>query len=330
VRGDPVTTRRAFIGTLAGGLLAAPLTTYAQQAGKVPRIGVLSPDSPGPLPLLDAFRQELRKLGYVENENIAIEYRFAGAKPELLPELAAQLVRLKVDVILTINTAASQAAKSATKTIPIVFTYVADPVDLVPSLARLGGNITGLTTLATELSAKRLELLKEAFPGTSRVAFLWNSTNLAGTRGLRETERASLPLGIHLYPLGLRGPDELQNAFRVASRERVGVLFVWEDAVLLRHRTRILDLAAIHRLPTTSQYREFVEAGGLLSYGSNLSNHFRRAAYYVDKILKGTKPADLPVEQPTKFELVINLKTAKALGLTIPQSLLQRADEVIQ
>jgi putative ABC transport system substrate-binding protein len=325
-----VTTRRAFIGTLAGGLLAAPLTAYAQQAGKVPRIGVLSPDSPGPLPLLDAFRQELRKLGYVENQNIAIEYRFAGAKPELLPELAAQLVRLKVDVILTINTAASQAAKSATKTIPIVFTYVAEPVDLVPSLARPGGNITGLTTLASELSAKRLELLKEALPGTSRVAFLWNSTNLAGTRGLRETERASLPLGIQLYPLGLRGPDELQNAFRVASRERVGVVFVWEDAVLLRHRTRILDLAANHRLPTTSQYREFVEAGGLLSYGSNLSDHFRRAATYVDKILKGAKPADLPVEQPTKFELVINLKTAKALGLSIPQSLLQRADEVIQ
>jgi putative ABC transport system substrate-binding protein len=325
-----VTTRRAFIGTLAGGLLAKPLAAEAQPSAKVPRIGVLSPDSPGPLPLLDAFRQELRKLGYIENQNIAIEYRFAGAKPELLPNLAAELVRLKVDVILTINTAASQAAKSATKTIPIVFTYVAEPVDLVPSLARPGGNITGLSTLAAELSAKRLELLKEALPGTSRVGFLWNSANLAGTRGLRETEHASLPLGIHLYPLGLRGPDELQNAFRVASRERVSVLFVWEDAVLLRHRTRVLEMAANHRLPTTSQYREFAEAGGLLSYGASLSDHFRRAAYYVDKILKGAKPADLPVEQPTKFELVINLKTAKALGLTIPQSLLQRADEVIQ
>jgi putative ABC transport system substrate-binding protein len=330
VRGDPVTTRREFLGTLAGGLLAAPLGADAQQAGKIPRIGVLSPDSPGPLALLDGFRQELRRLGYVENQNIAIEYRFAAAKPELLPSLAAELVRLKVDVILTINTPASQAAKSATKTMPIVFTFVADPVDLVPSLARPGGNITGLTTLATELSAKRLELLKEALPGNSRVAFLWNSANPTATRGFKETERAGLPLGIHVYPLGLRGPDELQNAFRVASKERIGVLFVWEDAVMLQHRTRILELAALHRLPATSQYRQFVEAGGLLSYGSNLSDHFRRAAYFVDRILKGAKPGDLPVEQPTKFELVINLKTAKALGLTIPRSLLLNADEVIQ
>jgi len=325
-----VTTRRTFIRTLAGGLLAAPLAAEAQKAGKVPRIGVLSPDSPGPSPLLEAFRQGLRNLGYVEGQNIAIEYRFAGAKPELLPNLAAELARLKVDVILTINTAASQAAKNATKTIPIVFTFVADPVDLVPSLAQPGGNITGLTTLTAELSAKRLELLKEALPGTSRVAFLWNSANLIGTRGFKETERAGLPLGIQLYALGLKGPDELQNAFKAASRERVGALFVWEDAVLIHHRTRVLDLAAKHRLPAIAQNREFVEAGGLLSYGSNLPDHFRRAAYYVDKILKGAKPADLPVEQPTKFELVINLKTAKTLGLTIPPSLLARADEVIQ
>ena len=325
-----MTTRRVFIRTMAAGLFAAPLAASAQPAGKIPRIGVLSPDSPGPLPLLDSFRQELRKLGYVEGENIAIEYRFAGAKPERLPNLAAELVRLKVDVILTINTAASQAAKGATKTIPIVFTFVAEPVDLVPSLAQPGGNITGLTTLTAELSAKRLELIKEALPGTSRVAFLWNSANLIGTRGFKETERASRPLGIQLYALGLKGPDELQTAFKAASRERVGALFVWEDAVLIHLRTRVLDLAAKHRLPAAAQNREFVEAGGLLSYGSNLPDHFRRAAYYVDKILRGAKPADLPVEQPTKFELVINLKTAKALGLTIPQSLLQRADEVIQ
>jgi ABC-type uncharacterized transport system substrate-binding protein len=325
-----VTTRRAFIGALTGGLLAAPHIASAQQPGKVPRIGVLSPDSPGPLPLLDAFRQELRRLGYVEGQNIAIDYRFAGANPELLPNLAAELVRLKVDVILTINTAAAQAAKSATKTIPIVFTFVAEPVDLVPSLARPGGNITGLTTLASELSAKRLALLKEALPGISRVAFLWNSANLIGTRGFKETERAGLPLGIHLYALGLKEPDELQGAFKSASRERVGAIFVWEDAVLIHHRTRVLDLAAKYRLPTTAQNRDFVEAGGLLSYGSNLPDHFRRAATYVDKILKGVKPADLPVEQPTKFELVINLKTAKALGLNIPSSLLLRADGVIQ
>ena len=216
------------------------------------------------------------------------------------------------------------------KTIPIVFTFVADPVDLVPSLVQPDGNITGLTTLTAELSAKRLELLKEALPGTSRVAFLWNSANLIGTRGFKETERASLPLGIRLYALGIKGPDELPNAFKAASRERVGVLFVWEDAVLIHHRTRVLDLAAKHRLAATAQNREFVEAGGLLSYGSNLPDHFRRAAYYVDRILKGAKPADLPVEQPTKFELVINMKTAKALGLTIPQSLLVRADQIIQ
>jgi ABC-type uncharacterized transport system substrate-binding protein len=325
-----VTTRRAFLGTLAAGLLAARLAADARAQGKIPRIGVLSPDSPGPLPLLDVFREELRRLGYVENQSIAIEYRFAGTKPELLPSLAAELVRLKVDVILTINTAASQAAKTATKTIPIVFTFVAEPGDLVPSLAQLGGNVTGLTTLAAELSPKRLGLLKEAIPGTSRVAFLWNSANLIGTRGFKETERAGLQLGIQVYPMGLKGPDELQNAFKEASRERVGALFVWEDAVLLHHRTRVLDLAAKHRLPTMAQNRGFVEAGGLLSYGSDLSDHFRRAASFVDKILKGAKPADLPVEQPTKFELVINLKTAKALGLTIPPSLLARADQIIE
>jgi putative ABC transport system substrate-binding protein len=302
----------------------------AQQPKKVPRIGVLSPSSPGPSPLLDAFRQGLRELGYVEGQNIAVEYRFAEANPEPLSDLAGELVRLKVDVILTINTAASDAAKNVTKTIPIVFTYVADPGGLVASLARPGGNITGLTTLAAELSGKRLELIKEALPGISRVAYLWTSANPTATRVFRETERASPQLGIQLQPLKVQGPDEFQNAFKVATGKRAGVLFVWEDAVLLPHRTLILDLAAKHRLPAASQYREFAEAGGLLSYGPNLPDEFRRAATYVDKILKGTKPADLPVEQPTKFEFVINLKTAKQIGLTIPQSVLFRADKVIK
>jgi putative tryptophan/tyrosine transport system substrate-binding protein len=283
----------------------------AQQPKKVPRIGVLSPGSPGPSPLLDAFRQGLRELGYVEGQNIAVEYRFAEANPEPLSDLAGELVRLKVDVILTINTAASDAAKNVTKTIPIVFTYVADPGGLVASLARPGGNITGLTTLAAELSGKRLELIKEALPGISRVAWLWNSANPTATRVFRETERASPQLGIQLQPLKVQGPDEFQNAFKVATGKHAGVLFVWEDAVLLPHRTRILELAAKHRLPAASQYREFAEAGGLLSYGPNLPEHFRRAATYVDKILKGTKPTDLPVEQPTKFEFVINLKRRK-------------------
>ena len=323
--------KRKIIGFAVSAMLSALcVSAEAQQSKKVYKIAVLSPGSPGPSPLLDAFRQGLRELGYVEGQNIAVEYRFAEANPEPLSDLAGELVRLKVDVILTINTAASDAAKNVTKTIPIVFTYVADPGGLVASLARPGGNITGLTTLAAELSGKRLELLKEAFPGISQVAWLWNSANPTATRVLRETERASPQLGIQLQPLKVQGPDEFQNAFKVATGKRAGVLFVWEDAVLLPHRTLILDLAAKHRLPAASQYREFAEAGGLLSYGPNLPEHFHRAATYVDKILKGTKPTDLPVEQPTKFEFVINLKTAKALHLTIPQSVLFRADKVIK
>ncbi len=319
-----------IIATLALGIFAAPVASNAQQPGKIPRIGVLSPGSLGPSPLLDAFRQGLRELGYIEGQNIAIEYRFAEAKLERLPDLAAGLVHLKVDVIFTINTPASQAAKNATKTIPIVFTYVAEPAALVASLARPGGNVTGLTTIADELSGKRLELLREALPGVSRVAVLWHSASPTSTRVFRETEGASRQLGMRLQPLGVRGPDELQNAFKVATRERAGALIVIEDLVMSSHRTRVLDLAVRSRLPTVSQYREFAEAGGLLSYGAKLPDLFRRAATYVDKILKGAKPADLPVEQPTRFELVVNLKTAKALGLTIPQSILIRADQVIQ
>ena len=310
--------------------LAIAVIAEAQQPKKVQRIGVLSPGSPGPSPLLDAFRQGLRELGYVEGQNIFVDYRFAKANPELLADLASELVRLKVDLILTINTAASQAAKNATKTIPIVFTYVADPIGLVASLARPGGNITGLSTLAADLSGKRLELIKEALPGVSRVAYLWNLANPTATRVFGETEGASQQLGMHLQPLKVQGPDDFEKAFKVAIAQRAGVLFVWEDAVLLPHRTRILDLATKHRLPAASQYREFAEAGGLLSYGPNLPDQFRRAAYYVDKILKGAKPADLPVEQPKKFELIINLKAAKQIGLTIPPNVLARADKVIK
>ena len=322
--------RKIICLALSAMLVVFSFRLEAQQLRKVPRVGVLSPGSPGPSPLLEAFRQGLRELGYVEGQNIGIEYRFAEAKPDALPDLAAELVRLKVDVILTINTAASHAAKNATKTIPIVFTYVADPVGLITSLARPGGNLTGLTTLAAELSEKRLELIKEALPAISRVAYLWNSANPTATRIFRETERASPRLGIQLYPLEVQGPDEFLNAFKVASGKRAGVLFVWEDAVLLPHRTRILDLAAKHGLPAASQYREFAEAGGLLSYGPNLADQFRRAATYVDKILKGAKPADIPVEQPTKFEFIVNLKAAKQIGLTIPPTVLARADKVIR
>ena len=323
-------TKRILVWLLATVFLATVPPAEAQQPKKVPRIGVLSPGFPGPSPLLDAFRQGLHELCYVEGQNIAIEYRFAEAKPEPLPDLAAELVRLKVDVILAINTPAVQAAKNATKTIPIVFTWVSFPDSFVASLARPGGNVTGLTTLSEDLSGKRLELLKEALPGISRVAVLWNSANPNPTYQFREMERASLQLGIQLQPLGVRGPDELPNAFKVATREHAGALFVIEDAVLLQHRTRILDLAAKLRLPVASSYREFAEAGGLLSYAPNLPDQFHRAATYVDKILKGTKPADLPVEQPMKFELIINLKTAKQIGLTIPPDVLARADRMIR
>jgi putative tryptophan/tyrosine transport system substrate-binding protein len=315
---------------LIGLTLAAVHSAEAQQPKKVPRIGVLSPGSPGPSPLLDAFRQGLRELAYVEGQNVVLEYRYAEAKSDRLPDLAAEFVRLQVDVIFAINATAARAAKNVTKTIPIVFTWVADPLELVASLARPGGNVTGLTTIAYDLGGKRLELLKEALSGVSRVGVLWNSANPTATRVFKEMEEASPRLGLRIHPMGVRNPDELQKAFEVATRERVGGLFVIEEAVMASYRTSVLSLASKHRLPAGSQYKEFAEAGGLLTYGPDLPDLFRRAATYVDKILKGAKPADLPVEQPTKFEFVINLKTAKQIGVTIPQSVLYRADKVIR
>ncbi len=318
--------------TLTLALLAAPLAADAQPPGKVYRIGVLSPGSLGPSPPIEAFRQELRDLGYTEGRNMAIEWRFSGGRLDPLPDLAAELVRLKVDVIFAINTPAVQAAKNATGTIPIVMTRVSDPVrtGLVASLARPGGNITGLTQMSPELTGKRLELIKQALPRVSRVALLWNSANTGHTLQVRETGAASRQLGVRIQILGVQGPNELQSAFDAATRERAGALFVIDDLMISSHQTRILELAAKHRLPVISQFREFVEAGGLMAYGPNNDEMFRRAATYVDKILKGAKAADLPVEQPTRFELVVNLRTAKALGLTIPQSILIRADQVIQ
>jgi putative ABC transport system substrate-binding protein len=282
--------------------------------------------------LLDAFRQSLRDLGHLEGKTILIEYRFAEAKPERLPGLAADLVSLDVDVIVAINTPASQAAKAATRTIPIVFTWVVDPLSLVASLARPGGNITGLTTLSGDLGPKRLEVLKETLPGLTRVAVLWNAGNATATRFFKDMESAAPQLGIRLQALGVRGAksDDVQSAVDSAARERAGALFVIEETMLLAHRTLILDHAAKRRLPTASTNREFVQAGGLVGYGVNLPEMFRQTARYVDKILRGTKPADLPVEQPTKLELVINSKTAQALGLTVPPAVLVRADEVIQ
>jgi putative ABC transport system substrate-binding protein len=327
-----VTTRRAFLGALAVFPLAAPLAAEAQAPAKVPRIGFLAPLTFAADTRLDAFLQGLRELGYVDGQTIAIEFRFAEGKSERLPPLAAELVRLKVDVIVATALASTEAAKRATGTIPIVFTVVGDPVavGLVASLSRPGGNITGLASVAPEVVGKQLELLKEVAPKISRVAILKNPNNPGHTVVLRQAEAAARVLGMQLQILEARIPSEIDAAFAAMRSQRAGGILVARDALVLAQRTQIAALAAKSRLPAVYGFRENVEAGGLMAYGASVSAMYRRAATYVDKILKGAKPADLPVEQPNKFELVINLKTAKALGLTIPPSLLQRADEVIQ
>jgi putative ABC transport system substrate-binding protein len=327
--------RRVFIGTMAGGLLAAPPAAEAQQAAKIARIGYLTGSLATGPHLPEAFRQGLRDLGYIEGRNVVIEYRDAEGKLERLPALAAELVALKVDVIVAPGTLHALAAKQATRTLPIVFGAVADPVasGLVTSLARPGGNVTGLSLLAPELVGKCLELLKQAVPGVSRAAVLWHPGGLPERTEkdmLTGAEVAARALGVRLQFVEARGPADFDRAFSDMTRARAGALTVLTSTMFLIERRRLVDLAAENRLPAVYPWREGVDAGGLMSYGPNFADLFRRAATYVDKILKGTKPGDLPVEQPTKFELVINLKTAKALGLTIPQSLLGRADEIIQ
>ncbi|MBI4610419.1 MAG: ABC transporter substrate-binding protein [Candidatus Rokubacteria bacterium] len=323
----------ALIATLALGSLAAPLAADAQQAGTVPRIGVLgTPDAPAFQHLWEAFRQGLRDLGYVEGQSIAIESRSPLGRWERLPDLAEELVRLKVDVIVAASARTSRAAKQATGTIPIVM-MSGDPIadGLVSSLARPGGNVTGLSTQGTDVVGKELELLKEAIPRLSRVAILWNPNNPFHATQVREAEAAARALGMQLQSVEARRPKDFDGAFSAMGKARVDALFVLADGtVFLQHRAMIADLAARRRLPAMYARREHVEAGGLIAYGADRRELFRRLAVYVDKILKGAKPADLPVEQPTKFELIINLKTAKALGLTIPQSVLFRADHVIQ
>ena len=333
---SPEIPRRAFIAVIAGGLLAAPLVAEAQPAGKVPRIGFLQLN-PGANPhLRDAFLQGLRDLGYVEGRNVVIEYRSAEGKLERLPALAAELVALKVDVIVTGGgTPTALAAKEATRTLPIVFASATDPVTdgLVTSLARPGGNVTGLSNLAPELVGKCLEQLKQAVPGVSRVAVLWQPGGLperTEKEMLTEAEVAARALGVRLQFVEARGPADFDRAFSDMTRARAGALALLGNAIFYSERRRLVDLAAKHRLPAVYISRDFVDAGGLMAYGPNLADLFRRAAAYVDKILKGTKPGDLPVEQPTRFELVINLTAAKALGLTIPSALLQRADQVIE
>ncbi len=316
---------------LALGLLAAPLAAGAQPPAKVPRIGILRVPSP-PDPNAEAFRKGLRELGYVEGQNIAIEYRTAEGRPDRLPALAGELVTLKVDVIVAGGSVAVQAAKQATTTIPIVMSAAGDPVGagFAGSLARPGGNITGVVNLAPELGAKRLELLKETSPSLARVAAVSNPANPAHALELREAQAAAQTLRITLLSLTAPGPEAVETAFATMVRERVRGLMILPDAVFFGQRGRITDLAAQGRLPAIYDQKAYVDAGGLMAYGPSFADLNRRAATFVDKILKGAKPADLPVEQPTRFELVINLKTAKALGLTVPRSILIRADQLIQ
>jgi len=327
-----VTTRRAFLGTLAGAVLA-PLSAGAQQPTKVWHIGYLqagarTPDGAPPA----ALRQALQELGYVEGKNVTYAGRFAEAKRDRLPGLAAELVSLKVDLIVTRGGPAAEAVRQATTTIPIVISGAGDAVGtgLISSLAHPGGNITGISDQAAELSAKRLEFLKDAVPKASRIAVLWNADDLAMTLRYRQVERAARVLRVTVQPLGVREPEDFDTAFAAMTRNRPDAFFLVTDALTILNRKRIIDFAAAHRIPAMYEFDFLVRDGGLMSYGWDLDDNLRRAAVYIDKILKGAKPGDLPVEQPTRFYLLINLKTAKALGLTIPPSLLQRADEVIQ
>jgi putative ABC transport system substrate-binding protein len=323
----------ALTVALTLGMLVAPLTAGAQPAAKVPRIGVLHPGTPAAVSQnVEAFRQGLRERGYVEGQNIVVERRFGDAKPERMAEVAAELVRLKVDVIVTSTDGAIAAVKQQTRTIPIVMANSTDPVGtgFVASLARPSGNVTGLTSLSPELSAKKLELLKEVVPGLSRVAIMWNPDVRGAVLVYKETQSAAGSLQLQLQSVEVSRADDFERAFSALTTGRAEALIVVNSPFAFAVRDQVASLAQKHRLPSMYGLREYVDAGGLIAYGSNLADGWRRAATYVDKIIKGAKPGDLPVEQPTKFELVINLKTAKALGLTIPPSLLRRADHVIQ
>jgi putative tryptophan/tyrosine transport system substrate-binding protein len=314
-------------------LLTTVSLAEAQQPTKVPRIGVLAAPNPSFFSIrFEAFRQGLRELGYLEGKNISIEYRYAEGKLDRLPHLAAELVHLKVDLILTAGESGALAAKNATGTIPVVFAVTEDAVEsgLVSSLARPGVNVTGLTVLSAELGGKRLELLKESLPRVSRVAFLWPSGGPRGKVPFTEMEAAAKAFGIKLQSLPVRDFDDFQAAFEAAKRDGAQALITTPSPVMNTQRDRVLDFAAKNRLPAIYAAPEFVDAGGLMYYGPNYLDLFRRAATYVDKILKGAKPAGLPVEQPTKFELIINLRAAKQIGLTIPPNVLTRADKVIK
>lgn len=317
---------------LALAVLAASLAVDAQQPATGHRIGWIGNDPPDASRPFGAFRQGLGELGWVEGRNVVIEHRHSAGMSERFPALAAELVRLQVDLIVASATPATLAAKRATTTIPIVGVGLPDPVGqgLAASLVRPGGNVTGLAFLFPELAAKRLELLKEALPGVSRVTVLWNEANPGNVRQIEETKRAAQTLGLKLQSAPIRSPKDFQAAFAALTRTRAEAVVVLGDPLTITYRSQIVEFAAKSRLPTIHPFRESVEAGGLMAYGVDLLDMYRRAASYVDKILRGAKPADLPIEQPTKFEFVINIKAAKALGLTIPPSLLLRADHVVE
>ena len=321
--------RRAFIRHVAAGLLVSPATTFAQQPAKVPRIGVLA-SSEGAA--WDGFRRGLLELGYVDGRNVTMEWRWADGKADRYPALAAELVQLRADLIVTSNTPATLAAKQATSSIPILMLNSAypDKIGLVESLARPGGNITGFSHMGPELAGKRRQLLKELVPKVSRLAVLWNPANPIEVMGLRDMQAAAAAVGLEILSIEVRGPEDYPAAFAAVTAGRADALHAFVNPVNSRNYQLIVDFAFKNRLPGSFEERSFVVAGGLFSYGSSFTDTYQRSAIYVDKILKGAKPAEMPIQQPTKFEFVINLKTAKALGLTVPQSLLLRADEVIE
>ena len=323
--------RRTFISSVAAMLFVAQRIAHGQEAKKFYRIGILEPiPASKNVANLDALRRGLRDLGYVEGRNLTIEYRSSDGRAERFPELASELVRLKVDLIVTRGTPATTAARTATATIPVVMATMGDPRVNVTSFARPGGNVTGVTTFSTELTAKRIELLKELVPSMSRVALLHNMENPAVPAEWEETKRAAESIGVQPQLLDVRSGDDLSRAFKAAIQQRADAVVVGADGLIQAHQKEILDLTARNKLPAVYPDRAFVESGGLIAYAVNYPDLYFRFARYVDKILKGAKPGDLPVEQPTKFELVINLKTANDLGLPIPQSLLLRADELIR
>ncbi len=328
---SPIGVTAILVVTLGLSVVGMPQTAEAQQPAKIPRIGVIE-DHSAANPFLPVFRQALRELGYTEGQSILVEYRYANGVADRFPDLAAELIRLKVDVLVVGGTTAAQAAKTQTSTVPIVFALAGDPVGsgLVASLARPGGNVTGISVFHPELSAKDLELLKATVPQMSRVAVMYNPLNPISRPSLERTREAAQALALKLQVQEVRRPDQLASAFSMLMAWRPGALLALSDPVFGTDLAQLAKLASRNRLPAVYNRTEFAEAGGMLAYGPSFSANYRRAATFVDKILKGSKPGDLPVEQPTKFELVINLKTAKALGITIPQSVLSRADEVLQ